>query len=209
MEIILENTGRRYNNEWIYRKINYSFIAGFTYVITGSNGSGKSTLMQTLLGFILPSEGKITYKLKQNTIKNEDFFNHVSVAAPYIDVYDDYNLLELLDFHQALKPLVVNKQEFIDLSGLQASATKPIKNYSSGMKQRVKLSLAILSDVPVLLLDEPCSNLDSDARKWYADTLLKYKQNRLVIIASNNFTEEYPGAQHFINVGDYKNDLIL
>lgn len=207
MEIILQNTGKRYNNDWIYRNINYSFISGSVYVITGSNGSGKSTLLQTISGFLLPSEGGITYRLNHHIINKENFFKYISFAAPYIDVYDEYNLYELFDFHRAFKPLKVNKEQFIDLSGLQSSANKNIKNYSSGMKQRLKLSLAILSDVPVLLLDEPCSNLDSNARKWYADMLFKYKENRLVIIASNNFIDEYPGAQYFINVEDYKTPL--
>ncbi len=204
MEIILQNTGRRFNNDWIYRNINYAFKKAHTYVITGANGSGKSTLLQTLLGFITPSEGQITYQLNQKFISNEIFYKHVSFAAPYMEIYDEFNLYELLNFHAALKPLMVNQEEFIRLSGLEASAGKPIKYYSSGMKQRVKLSLAILSEVPVLLLDEPCSNLDNNARRWYADMLIKYKNDKLVIIASNNFKDEYPEAELFIDIENYK-----
>ena len=88
MNIHLNNTGKRFNREWIFRKLDYQFLQGRSYAITGTNGSGKSTLLQIIAGATLHSEGNIEYFTgAQNEIINtEESYKQIAIAAPYLDL---------------------------------------------------------------------------------------------------------------------------
>ncbi|MGB3947981.1 MAG: ATP-binding cassette domain-containing protein [Bacteroidia bacterium] len=206
MQITLNTIGKRYNYEWIFRNVNYDFTENNSYVILGSNGSGKSTLLQVILGSIIPSHGEITYNHAGASILPETIFKSVSFASPYMEVYEEFTLLELIEFHAKFKPFIKNIdfQQIIAISDLEKAKNKPIKQFSSGMKQRVKLTLAILSDTPLLLLDEPTSNLDKKAIDWYQQLITNYTQNRLVIVCSNQIEHEYFFCKKQLSIEDYK-----
>jgi ABC-type multidrug transport system ATPase subunit len=193
MEIILNQIGRRYNFNWIFKNINQEIVLSDKLVILGANGSGKSTLMQILSGAISPSEGSIKWSVNKQEIIPEKVYQHLSFASPYLELIEDFTLKEHLNFHFSLKKsmhqLTIN--EMISLSGLQHAADKRIGYFSSGMKQRVKLLLAILSDTSFLLLDEPLSNLDKQASNWYTDLINRFSENRTIIVSSNNIEQEY------------------
>ncbi|MBU2045958.1 MAG: ATP-binding cassette domain-containing protein, partial [Bacteroidetes bacterium] len=169
MKIILEQISRRFNREWIFKNIDYSFDAGKSYAILGINGSGKSTLLQVISGSLSPSSGQLIYQLEGKEIPVEQVFKHLSIAAPYLELIEEFTLFEILDFHSQFKVRLNNlaNEQLIKLLDMENSATKQIKYFSSGMKQRVKLVLALCSDTPILLLDEPTSNLDEQGIEWY------------------------------------------
>jgi ABC-type multidrug transport system ATPase subunit len=198
----LNNIGKKYNKEWIFRGINLTLKTNDRYVILGSNGSGKSTFIKLVAGFNIPSEGFI----KSSDFDNDNYYKQVSIAAPYIDLYTDFTLNELVAFHTGLKPLRkgINQKEFVGLIELSHAADKQLKHFSSGMLQRVKLGLAILSDTPILLLDEPTSNLDKKAIGWYNDLLSTHIENRIVLIASNRQDEEYKICDKELEIEQYK-----
>jgi ABC-type multidrug transport system ATPase subunit len=191
MQISLSETGKRFNRDWIFRKFSYQFIAGGTYAITGPNGSGKSTLLQVIAGAIAASEGTVSYSDGDKTIENEKVFRHLSIAAPYQEVIEEMTLLEFLDFHSTFKPFRVGHSvmDIIRTVNLESAAKKQIRYYSSGMKQRVKLAQAFFSDTPVLLLDEPCTNLDEDGIILYHKLVSDYSENRIIIVSSNDIGE--------------------
>jgi ABC-type multidrug transport system ATPase subunit len=205
MKIVLENIGRRFNREWIFRGVNYNFESGQSYAILGINGSGKSTFLQILSGSLTPSEGNISYLLDHKNLDIESVFPQLSMAAPYLDLIDEFTLEEHIDFHFRFKRFAYgfDTSGIIELLGLERSASKLIKHFSSGMKQRTKLALAFCSDTPVLLLDEPASNLDKDGVAWYLELVKRYTQGRLVIICSNQ-EQEYAFCKNLIQVADYK-----
>jgi len=205
MNIQLNNVGKRYNYEWIFRKVNAEFSTGNNYVILGSNGSGKSTLLQTIAGNLIPSEGTISYKT-ENTVDAEQIYMHMSFAAPYLELFEDFTLTESIEFHQKFKPFYdeLSVSDIIQLAQLEKSKNKQLKYYSSGMKQRVRLTMAVLSKTPLLLLDEPTSNLDKKAIDWYQQLVSNYSSNRLIIVASNQLEYEYPFCKQQILVEDYK-----
>ncbi len=206
MQIRLENIGKRYHFEWIFKAVNLEFHAGQGYALTGNNGSGKSTLMQLLSGHLSPSKGQIHYSINREKIEVESVYKHLSYAAPYIEMLEEFTLLEAVDFHCQFKKLLLDKKAFIKRLDLPKSALKKeIKYFSSGMQQRLKLGLAICSDTSLLLLDEPTITLDQNAVNWYQDLLQEfgYNQNRLTIIASN-VAEDFIGCQTQISVLDYK-----
>lgn len=205
MEILLEDIGRRFNQEWIFKKINYRFVDGESYAILGPNGSGKSTLLQVLAGSLSPSKGNILYSHQKKTIDVERVFTHLALAAPYLELIEEFTLLELLAFHFKFKKMAdgYNTTELLSLLQLESSKNKEIRYFSSGMKQRVKLLLAFCTDSPILMLDEPTSNLDTQGVDWYLEMMEKFGKNRLVIACSNQ-AHEYAFCNHQLNILDYK-----
>lgn len=207
MHIELKNIGKRYNFEWIFRKLDYTVKAGEPVVILGSNGSGKSTLLQILTGRSLQSEGNLTwYDDNRMAIEPESVFRYVSLAGPYQELIEEFTLAESLSFHFSLKKPLHNftQEQIIDIMQLGKARRKAVRYFSSGMKQRLKLGLAILSDTQILLLDEPCSNLDHAGMDWYAKMVEQYGKNRLIAVASNNQRAEFEFCTKQINILDYK-----
>jgi ABC-type multidrug transport system ATPase subunit len=218
MKISLINAGKRFNRDWIFRNINQEFISGTAYAITGPNGSGKSTLLQVIGGAIMMSEGKAKYTIGngqqaigkadvfEKEIEVDNAFQYISIAAPYLELIEEMTLLEMLAFHAQFKPLLPNVTipEIITLIGLKAASNKQIRFFSSGMKQRVKLAQAIFSDVPCVLLDEPCTNLDAVGIELYHQLVRDYGNNRLIIVSSND-PQEYSFCTEIISIMDYKN----
>jgi ABC-type multidrug transport system ATPase subunit len=205
MQIILENLGRRFNRDWIFRNINYTFSSAQTYVILGINGSGKSTLLQILNGSLSPSAGNINFFYQQKKLEVEQIYQHISLAAPYLELIEDFSLSEVIDFHFQFKKYLngINRNQVIELLQMESSKNKLIRYFSSGMKQRVKLALAFCADTPLLMLDEPTANLDTQGINWYLQLIRTFAANRLTIICSNQ-EHEYDFCQNRLNILDYK-----
>ncbi|HET7896774.1 MAG TPA: ATP-binding cassette domain-containing protein [Flavisolibacter sp.] len=206
MKINLQNAGKRFNREWIYRGVTLEFSSGVAYAVTGPNGSGKSTLLQAIGGMLQLSEGGIQYAISNRQLANEEVYKEVSFCAPYLDVIEEMTLKEFLHFHNQFKPFLtgVGAKEIIAEVGLDAAADKQIRYYSSGMKQRVKLVQAIFSDTAIVLLDEPCSNLDSKGIQLYHSLIARYCKDRLVIVCSNDEVE-YSFCNEVISILTFKN----
>jgi ABC-type multidrug transport system ATPase subunit len=204
MTINLANVGRRFNQEWIFRNVDYSFLPGEKYAVLGPNGSGKSTLLSVLLGNLSPSEGAISYKSGVD-IPIEEIYKSISFAAPYLDLIEEFTLQETISFHFKFKAFYegMNAESVLDLLGLAKSQDKALKYFSSGMKQRTKLVLACCSNTPILLLDEPTSNLDKQGMDWYLQLIGQFSVNRTLIIGSNQ-ESEYSFCNHFVELTDYK-----
>ncbi len=205
MKIVLENIGRRFNKDWIFRQIDYTFKQGQSYAILGPNGSGKSTLLQVLAGALSPSEGQLSYKVEGKTVEPDAVFEHIALATPYLDLIEDFTLREMIDFHFKFKKAMpgIDPEQVISILGFGHSADKAIRYFSSGMKQRTKLALAVLSDSPILLLDEPTANFDTQGQQWYLQLIEKYTSGRLLIVCSNQ-QAEYAFCTHQLRLADYK-----
>ena len=205
-QIELNNIGKRFRYEWIFKNITHSFESGKSYALLGPNGSGKSTLMKILSGHLTPSDGQITFLHNGKKIDGDDVYQLISYSAPYIDVIEEMTLTEMIAFHSKFKPLrkalIIN--DLIRILNFKNAADKEIRFFSSGMKQRLKLALSICSDTPILLLDEPTTNLDAQGVAWYQDLMQQFSdKNRLVIVASN-IEHDYDFCEEKLNILDYK-----
>lgn len=209
MRIKLSRAGKRFNREWIFRNADLEFLSSGSYAITGPNGSGKSTLLQCIGGMLQLSEGNIDY-LGDGAGEKDRAFEPVSLCAPYMDVIEEMTLLEFLQFHGQFKPFLAGFSigQIVAAIGLDQAAGKQIRYYSSGMKQRVKLAQAIFSDVPVVLLDEPCSNLDTKGIDLYHSLIDRYCRERIVIVCSNDAVE-YAFCQTVLAITDFKGTTTL
>ncbi|MDO9001657.1 MAG: ATP-binding cassette domain-containing protein [Bacteroidota bacterium] len=206
LSIQLSNLGKNFNKEWIFRNLSYQINPNDKIVILGGNGSGKSTLLQVISGFITENEGDVIYKLNDKIIPVDKIKNYISFASPYIHLIEEFTLTEMIDHTKIFKPFVndLSTEQIIELIDLTKSKNKLIKQFSSGMKQRLKLGVAILCDTPVLLLDEPISNLDANAIDWYKKIVKEYSKNRTVIVASNAIQDEFFICDKQLNVADFK-----
>jgi len=218
--ISLVDAGKRFNRDWIFRHVTYTFETGRSYAITGPNGSGKSTLLQSIAGSIQLSAGNVEYRIlnteqgmmkekkisdTSSLVEPENFYRYLSIAAPYVELIEEMTAKEFLHFHKQFKPLTAAAgiDEILAVIGLEKSADKQIRYFSSGMKQRIKLAQAIFSDVPVVLLDEPCTNLDVSGYQLYHQLIEGYCKNKLVIVSSND-EHEMDFCATRLNIFDYK-----
>jgi ABC-type multidrug transport system ATPase subunit len=201
MKINLSNAGKRFNREWIFRRADVSFEKGFHTALTGPNGSGKSTLLQCIAGMLELSEGTISF----SSISNEKAYNEISFCAPYLELIEEMTLQEFFTFHSGFKPFLpgTSIQDIIDEITLQGATNKQIRYFSSGMKQRARLAQAIFSNTSVVLLDEPCSNLDDKGIALYHSLIEKYCKDRVVLVCSND-PVEYSFCERMVKVMDYK-----
>lgn len=201
----VQKASKRFHREWIFKNLDLELSAGDAIAITGGNGSGKSTLLKCLSGAIPLTQGSIAYQNGTTSIPEESWFQSLAIATPYLELPEEFTLNEALDFHfQFKKPLnQLNNHEILAILGLEKHQSKSISQFSSGMKQRVKLALAIFSEVPLLFLDEPTTNLDKQGVSWYLELLQLYKQNRILVICSNE-PKEYDFCEKKITLEDYK-----
>lgn len=205
LKIELHQAGKRYNRDWIFRKIDYTFSADNAYAIIGHNGSGKSTLLQCIAGAIELKEGQCSWMMDHQTIDPQQLFQHGAIAAPYLDLIEEMTAKELLRFHHSFKPFMPNVtiEDILEIAQLSHAKNKQIRYYSSGMKQRLKLAQAIFSDVSVLLLDEPCTNLDKNGVALYQELIKKYGRDKLIIVSSND-PNEYSFCNEIVDIQQYK-----
>jgi ABC-type multidrug transport system ATPase subunit len=206
VRITVENIGKKFIREWIIRHASFELLAGQQYTFVGPNGSGKSTLLQLLTGIIPVTEGVIRYQDSEGKEIDEDrWYKHIVIAAPYLELIEEFTLRELIEFHSKFKPFKngMSFSDFEDFVQLAHASGKTIRHFSSGMKQRVKLGLAFLSDVPIIFLDEPTTNLDVQGINWYLERVTNYTQNQLVLLGSN-VKQEYEFCENIISVSAFK-----
>ncbi len=200
MKIIATGIHKKFRQEWVFKNLNYTFESGKSYAIIGHNGAGKSTLLKTLAQYSLPNKGTVEFEGI-----SENIHQQISFAAPYSELIEEFTLPELIDFLVKLKYLNPrwDFKSFTTFIDLKPSETKFIKNYSSGMRQKVKLGMALASDRPILCLDEPTSNLDETAKNWFYQALESQRQ-KLILIASNE-PAEINLCTEKLAIADYKN----
>ena len=206
MSLTLVNIAKKFQKDWVFKNVNYKFEIPGTYVIKGANGSGKSTLLKLISSSLSPTEGSQELSLNGKEIELENWHEHITFAAPYFELIDEMYLKEFLEFYTKFKPLIegISISKFLKIAYLEDAAEKQIKNFSSGMKQRLRLAIAWLSDTSIVLLDEPTSNLDKKGIEWYKQLAHNYAQNRLIIVCSNNIDDEYFFCKNSLYIEDFK-----
>ena len=184
--LILDSIEKTYHQRKIIN--NFSLTADFNQIIgiSGRNGSGKSTLLKMISGFITPSQGTIYFSNPESHSLLNDWYQKISFLAPYIDIYQDFKLEDALHFHFKVKK-IQSEFEIKDLIALSDLPTnKLLKDFSSGMLQKLKIIIALYTQSDILLIDEPTEFLDSYAKSWFYKALEQQKNKRIILIASNN-----------------------
>ena len=199
MKIIATGIHKKFRQEWVFKALNYTFESGKSYAIVGQNGAGKSTLLKTLAQYSLPNKGTVEFEGVSENVNKQ-----ISFAAPYSELIEEFTLPELLSFLIEIDFLDArwDFNSFTSFINLRPSETKYIKNFSSGMRQKVKLGVALAADRPILCLDEPTSNLDEAAKNWFYKAL-ESQRHKLILIASNE-KAEIDLCTDSLAIADYK-----
>ena len=202
MRITLQHVSKSFGRETVVRDLSHVLEPCSRTALLGPNGSGKSTLLQLIGGFTIPSKGRVVHELRGTVLDPEHVYRHISIAAPYLAFYEELPLAEVVATHQRFKALRngMQTEDIIRTALLEGRSTKKVRDFSSGMKQRLKLALAILSDTPLLLLDEPASNLDAQGVRWFRALLLEHLDGRTLVVASNRQEEETFACDRSIEV---------
>ena len=205
MKIALRQIGKKFGREWIFSKLDWQFETGTPTAITGHNGSGKSTLLHIIAAIHPPTKGEVSYAIDGKDIPADDIFRYMSMAAPYMELIEEFSLEEAIRFHFRFKSMrkPMATRDLAAQIMLDHALHKPVRDFSSGMKQRLRLGLAFHSNTPVLLLDEPTSNLDRAGFEWYMSQIEPLLKNTCIIIGSNQ-PEEYSFCNDQLDVNSFK-----
>jgi ABC-type multidrug transport system ATPase subunit len=204
MDIRISGLSKRFNREWLFSGMDHTFSKGDSIAITGANGSGKSTFLQIIAGFQLPSEGTVEWFENDIIIPAEEVFQRLAIATPYMELIEEFTLREMLSFHFSFKSVRngFTQNDLVDIGYFTDAIAKPVRNFSSGMKQRLKILLALYTDVPLVFLDEPTTNLDEQGTNWYLHQVSKL--NIPTIFVASNQPHEYTFCNKKLDISTYK-----
>lgn len=202
MKVILKNIAKKYESQWVFKNISVEISPMQKYAVLGGNGSGKSTLLRIISSYMLPTLGEVIYHSDNSKIPHDLVYKYVNYAAPYVNFVEDFSIKEFLKFHNQFKPFVkgYSVDEVLDEMQLKNQADKKIAHLSSGMKQRLRLAVAFLTEAKLILLDEPVTNLDSNAINWYKYMIETYTQNKTLVVSSNSVEVEYEFCDYIISL---------
>jgi heme exporter protein A len=186
----------------LFKDLSFELAPGEVLAVTGWNGSGKSTLLRIIAGLMKPSAGRVDMFFQDEIISKEMRRRFVGMVAPAISLYDELTAIENMAFFCRVRGLPYDRGSCLRLLervDLGSQVDRTCGTYSSGMKQRLKLIQAILHKPPLLLLDEPGSNLDSLGMTIVERIITEQRRFGMTIIASNE-TREVHHADRTINL---------
>lgn len=197
------NLSKKFNERLIFKDIQFDLQSGQSLAITGHNGSGKTTLVRIISGLLSPSDGKIDFFSDTNKVEIEEIYSFIGLVGPYLQLYHNLTAMENLVFFSKIRGVGINKSRILELTkllGLKGRELDYVKNYSSGMQQRLKYVFALLHSPEILIVDEPTSNLDEKGMEIVYNILKNQMKDRILIIATNN-PEESRFGQKQVHVG--------
>ena len=184
-----ENVSRRFGTATVFKNISFSAETGGPLAVTGPNGSGKSTLLQIVAGLQRADSGVVTRSINGAALPLETFSANMAYTGPLVNPYDMLTARENLEFTIKGGNARERISNMLEYFNLYRDRDKIVKHYSSGMKQKLKLIHALINNPAIILLDEPSSNLDSQGKDRLFTELERIKENRILIIASNEQDE--------------------
>ena len=195
-KVHLSNCGKNYHNSWLFRNVNLEMDLkiGNSYGILGDNGSGKSTFLLMITGQVGPTEGELSFSRSGESFPSIELHNFYSHSSPSMELPEELSLQDWFKFQNRIKPFYkdFNLDKLCEICQFTTKTkTKSILNYSSGMKQRLKLVLSFFTDAPICLLDEPLSNLDMKGINLFNKLIEEHSKNKAIVVASNREDEYY------------------
>ncbi len=189
MQIDVQDVAKHFNRRPIFQGVTFTVEDGEVFGITGRNGAGKSTLLRIVAGVLAPSRGSVAWRSADAVIAPEELYRHIGYVAPYLTLYEEFSAAENLRLYARIRGIAITDTRIaamLERIGLPPDRKDPIRAFSSGMKQRMKLLFALVHEPPVLLLDEPVSNLDADGMRTVYALVDEQRSRGCVIIATND-----------------------
>jgi len=179
-----------FNRRTIFQNVSFSLEGKQTLLVTGRNGSGKSTLVKILCGLLSPTAGEVA--ISGSSLDGAERLAQIGMVAPYLQMYDEFSAEENIRFGltmRGLRPDEAAIEGLLARVGLLSRKKDPVRAYSSGMKQRVKYAFALIHRPPILVLDEPMANLDTEGMRTVRGIMEEHRSAGLLIVATNDLTD--------------------
>lgn len=192
--IQVENLTKYYNNFCAVDQINLNVEKGEIIGLLGPNGAGKTTTLRMLTGYFMPTAGDIRVKdisVNQDPLAIKHMIGYLPESAPLYKgmlVYDYLNYVACIRGLQG-EAVVKRLQELSEMCGLNDIMHKTIDTLSKGLKQRVGLAHAMMSDPEILVLDEPTSGLDPNQIVEIREIIRRIGQEKTVILSTHILSE--------------------
>lgn len=203
-----ENLAKSYTGKhFIFKNFYIQINPGDVIAVTGENGSGKSTLLKTLAGIISPSIGKVILTVHNKDVDKDLHNLHFGYVAPYLNLYEEFTPKEHFELYAKFKGLNVQQNSFNELMekfNIHKHISKEIRNFSSGMKQRMKYVLALAGNPEILMFDEPTSNLDNAGIEIIGKMISEKANEGCGIIIATNEDREKQLCNAFFDLKDYQ-----
>jgi heme exporter protein A len=211
IELISSSLSKSYSGRIIFKNLSFTLSGNSSLAVTGRNGSGKSTLLKVLSGLLRQSSGEVSINSGGKALEKENYYKTIGMTAPYLNLYDELTGYENLDFFYSLKNASTGSHvkesdrinALLERVGLGQAKNKLLKNYSSGMKQRLKLAFAVINDPGILIIDEPRTNLDAEGIRVVYEIAEEQKAKGILIIATNE-AEDLKLCGESINIEEYQ-----
>lgn len=208
LEINCDNLTKTFSGKTIFKNLSFKISSSESLTITGSNGSGKSTLIKVIANLIQASKGKISIRENEAEIPQDKWFLRTGFLSPYLNLYDELSGFENLDFFYKLRTSDTKQsgekiKHILQRVNLYEKKNELVKNYSSGMKQKLKLAFAVLHEPDLLLLDEPRTNLDKAGVDLITEIAGNQREKGILIIATNDEDDKML-CDSVLNIEDYK-----
>ncbi|TAK63966.1 MAG: ABC transporter ATP-binding protein, partial [Bacteroidetes bacterium] len=203
----VQQLSKTFNRKLIFSNVTFNLKESGSLIIGGKNGSGKSTLLKILIGVLTQSKGAIAISVHGKAVKREEQFKYCGFVSPYLQMYDEFTALENLHFVKKIRGVQASDEFILSLLervNLSAAKNQLVRTYSSGMKQRLKYAFGLLHQPPILMLDEPTANLDSEGKATVHAIVEEQKQKGILIVATNE-PDEIKWGDTIINLDEFKN----
>lgn len=205
-ELRAENLWQTFNNRRVWGNIHLSVKNGEILGITGHNGAGKTTLLRVLAGLLTPSKGKVSCSFNNEPIANDDIVSFVGFVAPYLHLYEEFSPLELMRLLAEMRGESFSSehaQNLLSQFQLHERANDVIRSFSSGMKQRCKYICALQHTPPLLIVDEPMTNLDEIGIRTVESALRAHQSNGGAILIATNDVRDLALCTSLLDVTEY------
>lgn len=189
MELSLDRLSKQYDSKIAVDSISATLTPG-VYGLLGANGAGKTTLMRMLCGILEPTSGEVLFNDHEITAMGATYRNMLGYLPQDFGYYPNYTAMEFMLYMAALKGIprniaVKRIKKLLTTVDLNHVASKRIRTFSGGMKQRVGIAQALLNNPKVLILDEPTAGLDPKERVRFRNLLSEHAGDKIVILSTH------------------------
>jgi heme exporter protein A len=203
VHIVFTEVAKRYDLRVVFKNVSGEARPHQVLVLTGPNGSGKSTLLRILCGLLRPSRGTVQHLRDGHGVPRAQWRQHLGVVAPAMSVYEELDAMENLRFFARIRRATDSDQRCrraLTAVGLDPHRTTPVRGFSTGMLQRLKIAQALLHEPSLLLLDEPGSNLDPGGQDWLERQVRSLAEAGKTIILATNDRREMEWGDHHVTL---------